>query len=172
MPMISRLRVSFVSLRHICGSLIGGDTPLQIRNPAADLLVFTGQLIIIFGLLALGLFQTPIRDQILRGIMGLPPELAAYCEPAMSVSFVMAAFWSCTALFRGFLARARTTRSLAASGVLRIATAALAGMVSFVYPQVNGALLGISAWVLSYAVETGISSWRLIKLGWFVEQDK
>lgn len=148
------------------------QTLVARREDIRVMLVFTGQLIIIFGLLALGLFQTPIRDQILRGIMGLPPELAAYCEPAMAVSFVMAAFWSCTALFRGFLARARTTRSLAASGVLRIATAALAGMVSFVYPQVNGALLGISAWVLSYAVETGISSWRLIKLGWFVEQDK
>ena len=67
--------------------------------------VFTGQLIAIFTLLALALFQTPLRHDILRDVMGLTPELAAYCEPALAAAFVMAVFWSCTALFRGFLAR-------------------------------------------------------------------
>jgi Na+-driven multidrug efflux pump len=101
--------------------------------------------------------------------MGLTPELAAYSEPAMQIAFVMAVFWSCTALFRGFLAKARTTKSLAASGVLRVITAAVAGMYSLSHPELNGALLGVGAWILSYAVETVVSTWRLRKLGWYVE---
>jgi hypothetical protein len=101
--------------------------------------------------------------------MGLPPELAAYCEPALGIAFMMAAFWSSTALFRGLLAKARTTTSLAASGVLRIMTAAIAGSVSLAYPELNGGLLGVAAWTLSYAVEALVSSWRLRRLGWYVD---
>ena len=145
------------------------QTLVSRREDVRVMLVFTGQLIAIFALLALVLFQTPLRDGILSDVMGLTPQLARYCEPALAVSFVMAAFWSMTALFRGFLARARTTKSLAASGVLRIMVAAVAGSISIVYPHVNGALLGIGAWILSYALETAISTWRLRALGWFVE---
>ncbi|MGI9423570.1 MAG: hypothetical protein ACR2PA_10280 [Hyphomicrobiaceae bacterium] len=148
------------------------QTLVARREDIRVMLLFTGQLIALFALLAMGLFQTSLRDEILRGIMGLPPELAAYCEPALAFSFVMAAFWGSTALFRGFLARARTTRSLALSGILRIATAALAGSAGFAYPEVNGAVLGVTAWVLSYIVEMAISSWRLHQLGWFVEPAK
>lgn len=145
------------------------QTLVARREDVRMLLVFTGQLVALFTVLALVLFQTPLRDQILRGVMGLPPELAAYCEPALAVSFVMAAFWSCTALFRGLLAKARTTNSLAASGVLRIMTAAIAGSISLLQPDLNGGLLGVGAWIVSYAVETSVSSWRLRKLGWYVE---
>ena len=101
--------------------------------------------------------------------MGLTPELASYCEPAMAVAFVMAAFWSSTALFRGLLAKARTTKSLAASGILRIMVASAAASLSIVYPDLNGALLGVSAWILSYALETAISGWRLQRLGWYAQ---
>ena len=87
----------------------------------------------------------------------------------MNVSFVMAVFWSLTALFRGLLAKARTTTSLAASGILRIVTAAVAGVVGIAIPDVNGAMLGIAAWVLSYVVEAAISAWRLARIGWYAE---
>jgi hypothetical protein len=134
------------------------------------MIVFTAQLIAGFIVFALLLFQTPLRDVILRDVMGLTPELAAYCEPAMGMAFAMAAFWACTALFRGLLAKARTTTSLAAAGVLRVGTAAAAGTVSLAYPELNGGVLGVGAWVLSYVVETGLSSWRLRRLGWYVER--
>ena len=134
------------------------------------MMVFTGQLIAGFGIAALILFETPLRGMILTNVMGLTPELAAYSAPALTIAFVMAPFWACAALFRGLLARARTTLSLAASGVLRIASAGVAASTSFAYPEFNGAVLGIGAWVLSYAIETVISSWRLTRLGWFVEQ--
>lgn len=139
------------------------------REDVRVMCTFTIQLVVFFTLLALALFETPLRDTILYSIMGLSAELATYCEPALTVSFFMAAFWGCTALFRGLLAKARTTKSLAASGVLRVVTAAAVGFASLGYPELNGALLGISAWLLSYAIETMISSWRLRKLGWYVD---
>ena len=145
------------------------QTLLTRREDVRTMLVFTGQLVGFFTVLALVLFNTPIRDTILQDVMGLTPELAHYGEPAMAISFVMATFWSCTALFRGFLARARTTMSLAVSGILRILTAAGAGAISLADPTINGALLGVAAWILSYAVETAISAWRLRKLGWFAD---
>ena len=145
------------------------QTLVSRREDVRMMTVFTGQLIAGFIVVALLLFQTPLRDVILRDVMGLTPELAAYCEPAMGMAFAMAAFWACTALFRGLLAKARTTTSLAAAGVLRIGTAAAAGSVSLAYPELNGGVLGVGAWILSYVVETGLSGWRLRRLGWFVE---
>ena len=140
------------------------------RVDVNTMLVFSAQLIAVFTLLALVLFQTPLRDTVLRSLMGLTPELAAYSEQALAISFPMAAFWGCTALFRGLLAKARTTGSLAASGVLRIVTAAVAGSVALSNPDLNGAALGIAAWILSYAVETIVSLRRLRRLGWYVER--
>lgn len=131
--------------------------------------VFTAQLVAFFTVLALVLFATPMNTVILAGPMGLTPELTAYAAPAMAASFAVAVFWAATALFRGLLAKARTTTSLAASGLLRIATAAAAGAFSLADPGFNGALLGVLAWVLSYVVETTISAWRLNRLGWFVD---
>ncbi|MDX2159163.1 MAG: hypothetical protein SFW09_21875 [Hyphomicrobiaceae bacterium] len=145
------------------------QTMVARREDVRIMLVFTGQLVAFFTVLALALFQTPLRDKILRGVMGLTPELATYAEPAMGLSFLLAGFWSCTALFRGLLAKARTTSSLAASGVLRVMSAGVAGAISLAHPDINGAVLGIAAWIVSYAIETVVSSWRLSKLGWYVE---
>lgn len=140
------------------------------RQDVTVMVVFAVQLVAFFTLLALVLFHTPLRHVILRGLIGLTPELAAYAEPALAISFAMAAFWGCTALFRGLLAKARSTGSLAASGILRIVTAAVTSSIALVRPDLNGAALGIAAWTLSYAVETAVSSWRLRKLGWYVEK--
>lgn len=129
---------------------------------------FTAQLVILFGLLAVVLFHTPIREQILVVVMGLTPELAAYCEPGLQIALLMVAFWACSALFRGLLAKARSTMALALGGALRLLTVAAVSALGLSYPEVNGALLGVAAWILSYAVETCISAWRLRKIGWFV----
>lgn len=146
------------------------QTLVARREDVRTIIVFGTQLVGLFALLALVLFQTPLRNSILRGLIGLTPELAMYAEPAMAISFAMAAFWGCTALFRGLLATARTTGSLAASGVLRIAIAALASSIVFVEPDINGAVLGVAAWMLSYATEAAVSTWRLRRLGWYVER--
>ena len=145
------------------------QTLVSLREDVRVMLVFTAQLIMIFIVLSLLLFETSLRDVVLFDIMGLTPSLSAYCEPAVRICFLMAAFWALTALFRGLLAKARTTTSLAVSGVLRIASAVAAGSLSLVYPDVNGALLGVAAWVFSYMVESAFSGWRLIRIGWFVQ---
>jgi hypothetical protein len=143
------------------------QTLVTRREDVRVMFVFMAQLIAGFTVLALALFQTPLRDTILRDIMGLTPELTVYCEPAMGAAFTMAVFWACTALFRGLLAKARTTSSLATAGVLRVVTAMAAGSISLSYPDLNGGLLGVFAWVLSYLVESGLSGWRLRRIGWF-----
>lgn len=145
------------------------QTLVARRADIRTMFVFTAQLIVVFGVLALVLFETPLRESILRSVIGLTPELAAYSEPALVLALVLVPFWSLTALFRGLLAKARTTGSLAASGILRIMSAAAAGTITLASPDVNGAFLGVAAWILSYAVETVISTWRLRRIGWFVE---
>ena len=146
------------------------QTLVARREDVRVMLTFSLQLVAFFTLLALVLFHTPLRDTILRRLMGLPPELAAYAEPALAISFVMAVFWGGTALFRGLLAKARFTGSLAASGLLRIATAAITGSAALAHPDMNGAALGMVAWILSYVVEAGVSTWRLRRLGWYVQR--
>ena len=37
-------------------------------------------------------------------------------------------------------------------------------------PDLNGATLGVVAWMLSYAVEAAVSTWRLRRLGWYAER--
>ena len=146
------------------------QTLVSRREDVRTMFVFAGQLVAAFTVLPLVLFHTPLSDTVLRGIMGLDPELTAYSEPAMRLAFVMAVFWSTTALFRGLLAKARSTTSLAASGVLRILTAAAAGSFSLAHPEINGAFLGVAAWILSYVIETAVSTWRLRQLGWYAER--
>lgn len=162
--LVSLLMAPMRTLTQSAQTLVGR------REDVRTLANFTGQLVAVFTLLALILFETPLSAVILQGVMGLSPELANYSEPAMSLAFLMAGFWSATALFRGLLAKARTTGSLAASGVLRVLTAAAAGSLSLAHPEINGAVLGVAAWILSYAVETVISWWRLARIGWFVEK--
>jgi hypothetical protein len=144
------------------------QTLVTRREDVRVMFVFMAQLIVGFMVLALVLFQTSLRDGILRDVMGLTPELTAYCEPAVGAAFTMAAFWACTALFRGLLAKARTTTWLAIAGVLRVATAVAVGSISLGYPDLNGGLMGVAAWVLSYVVESCLSGWRLRRMGWFV----
>ncbi|MGD9803518.1 MAG: hypothetical protein AB7E81_18750 [Hyphomicrobiaceae bacterium] len=145
------------------------QTLVARREDVRTMLVFAAQLIVIFAALAFVLFETPLRERILRGVMGLTPELATYAAPALVLSLILAPFWSLAALFRGLLAKARTTGSLAASGILRILSAAVASSTMIAWPDVNGAFVGVLVWTLSHAVETAISTWRLRRLGWFVE---
>jgi progressive ankylosis protein len=145
------------------------QTLVARREDVRTMLVFTSQLVAIFTVLALALFQTSLRETVLHDVMGLTPELAAYCAPAVGIAFLMAAFWSSAALFRGLLAKARTTTSLAFSGSLRIITAGLIASLSLAYADFNGALLGVAAWIGSYVVEALFSAWRLRRLGWYTE---
>ncbi len=162
--LVSLLMAPVRNLAQSAQTLVGRREDVRI------MIMFAAQLVAFFTLLAFVLFHTSLRDVVLKGLMGLTPELASYAEPALAISFAMAAFWGCTALFRGLLAKARSTGSLAASGVLRIVTAAITSSIALTNPDTNGAALGIAAWILSYVVEAAVSTWRLRQLGWYVER--
>jgi progressive ankylosis protein len=108
--LVSLLMAPERNLAQLAQTLVGR------REDVSILVVFSAQLVTFFTLLALVLFHTPPRDTILRGLIGLTPELASYAEPALAISFTMVAFWGCTALFRGLLAKALTTDHLRPAG--------------------------------------------------------
>ena len=137
------------------------QTLVASRADAHVLLVFTLQLAAIFGAVAVVLFHTPLESWVLDTVMGLTPALGRYCAPAMQLAFLMAFFWALAAYLRGLLAGARSTTMLAITGVLRVATVAAVGTLTFVAPDLNGAVLGLGAWILAYAAETAVLGWRV-----------
>lgn len=133
-----------------------GQTLTGSPADAGVLFRFALQLAAGFALLAVALFWTPLNAVILEGIIGLSTEMAGYSAPAMRIACVMALFWALAALCRGLLAGARSTHMLALTALLRLGTAAAAGMLTLFVPTVNGAVLGLSAWILAYAVEVAV----------------
>ena len=122
---------------------------------------FAVQVVVAFALIAVGLFDTPVSHVVLERLMGLSPELEAACAPAMRFAFVMAAAWGFSALLRGFLAGARRTGSLALTGAGRLAVAALVGVFALAANDLDGAVLGLTAWFAGYAAEAAYLAFRL-----------
>ena len=139
-------------------------TAQTLARTAADraaLRRFAVQVVVVFALIAVGLFDTPVSHVVLGRLMGLSPELEAACAPAMRFAFVMAAAWGFSALLRGFLAGARRTGSLALTGVGRLAVAALVGVFALAANDLDGAVLGLTAWFAGYAAEAAYLTFRL-----------
>ena len=126
------------------------------RTPAdAGVLVrFTAQLTGVLALVSIVLFSTPLQESALIGVMGLGDNLYRYCLPAMELAFLMAGAWSFSALFRGLMAGARNTATLALTGGARLLVAVAACLL--VAPETNGVLLGFWVWVLGYVIEIAI----------------
>lgn len=134
---------------------------LADRRP---LFVFSLHLIGFFGSLGFVLFHTPLSDLVLSGAMGLKPELQAYCAPALKLAFLMAAAWAWSALFRGLLAGGRNTTMLAASGLSRIAVAALMSSTVLVFADANGAVVGTIGWMAGFAAEATLLALQLRRI--------
>lgn len=131
-------------------------TAQTLARSVADqgaLLRFAAQAVIVFALIALGLYGTPMRDVILEQWMGLSPELEAACAPAMRFAFLMAAAWGFSALLRGFLAGERRTTSLAFTGGVRLVVPALVAGATLFTHDLDGAALGLFAWFSGYGAE-------------------
>jgi O-antigen/teichoic acid export membrane protein len=137
------------------------QTLVETRHDARVLLVFSLQLALVFAVIAVVLFNTPLEHRVLADVMGLSPALAAYSAPAVSVAFLMAFLWASSALARGLLANQRRTRSLAFTAGLRVGTACLVGSVIVWHPGANGALVGLTAWMAAYGAEVLVLGWRL-----------
>jgi len=129
---------------------------------------FIPVLIGFFGLLGFILFNSPLEAFVLQDAMGLRGELRAYCLPALKLAFLMAAAWAYSALFRGLLAGAQNTTMLAVSGLSRIAVAVLIASLGFVFAgangAVNGAVIGIIAWMAGYGLEAVLLALQLRRM--------
>ena len=139
-------------------------TAQTLARTAADraaLRRFAVQVVTVFALIAIGLFDTPVSHFVLGRLMGLSAELEAACAPAMRFAFVMAAAWGFSALLRGFLAGARRTGSLALTGAGRLVVAALVGTAAFTASDLDGAQLGLAAWFAGYGAEAAYLALRL-----------
>ena len=79
----------------------------------------------------------------------------------MKWAFLVAGGWGFAALFRGLLAAARRTGTVAASALARLITVGLLGMGVFVWPGLNGAVFGMLLWALAFAVECAVLGTRL-----------
>ncbi|MEM7252040.1 MAG: hypothetical protein AAF493_11490 [Pseudomonadota bacterium] len=137
------------------------QTAQTLARTVADarvLIWFTVQLSSVFALISIVLFWTPLESWVLADVMGLKPELQRYCLFAMQLAFLMAAMWSFSALFRGLTAGTRDTRSLALTGGARLLVAVALSMTALADPTINGATIGLIAWVAGYATEVAILS--------------
>jgi Na+-driven multidrug efflux pump len=140
------------------------QTLVQTVADRRPLVIFALQLIAGFGAIALLLFHTPLEDPVLAGAMGLKPALQDYAAPALKLAFLMSAAWAFSALFRGLLAGARSTTMMAVSGVSRIAVAALLSSSVLVFAGLNGAVVGLVAWMAGYACEAALLGYALKRL--------
>jgi Na+-driven multidrug efflux pump len=142
-----------------------GQTLARTRQDVRVLMRFAGWLGGFFTLLVGGVFFSPLGDRVLQGVMGLTPELAAYSAPAAMLAFLVAGFWAYAALFRGLLAGARRTHTIAVSALVRIALVIGLGAITLLRPDINGAVFGILVWGFTFAVETLILGSRLRRRG-------
>ena len=139
------------------------QTLVETRADVRVMLQFALQLTAGFSVLALVLFNTSLQHWVLSRVMGLNDELAAYCSPAVSFAFAMAIVWALSALCRGLLANQRRTRSMGVTALVRLLAAILVGSILLVRPQMNGAVVGLGAWMLAYLLEVLVLGRRLMQ---------
>ena len=106
---------------------------------------FAWQVEAVFVVLLALLFFTPLRWWVLDSVMGLNAELASTVAPGLLLTVLTCVFWGYSALFRGLLAVARTTRPIALASGIRLGVVVLLGVVSLSFPGVNGAVFGAVA---------------------------
>ena len=140
------------------------QTLVKSNSDRRTMFVFVLHLVGFFGLIGILLFHTPLERFVLVDAMGLKDVLRDYCLPALQMSFLMAAAWAYSALFRGLLAGAQNTTILAISGLSRIAVAALISGAIFFISDVNGAVVGIIGWMAGYGIEAIFLVFQLRKM--------
>ena len=137
------------------------QTLVKTISDRRPIFIFALHLIGFFGLVGFVLFHTPLEVFVLVEAMGLQPELRNYCGPALKLAFLMSAAWAYSALFRGLLAGVQNTTMRAASGVTRVAVAALISSISLLFVTANGAVIGLIGWMAGYVAEAGLLALQL-----------
>ena len=134
---------------------------LKDRQDLRTMFHFTFGLILFYCALIFVLFYTPLSEWILGVVLGLTAELSGYCNHAVKLMFLVAIFWASTAALRGALASIRKTFVIAVSAGVRLVVTAGIGGFAFLYPSLNGAVLGVFAFAGAFLVETILLGWYL-----------
>ena len=136
-----------------------------VRNRAdmRVILTFAHRLTLVYALLVGCLFYTPMRDVILKGVMGLPDKLSAYATPGVQMILLVVVVWGYSSLFRGLLSAMRKTQIIAASAVIRLLVVFSVGSITLFAPNLNGAAIGVAAIGCAFLSEVLILGW-IVKL--------
>ncbi len=135
---------------------------VHTRADMRVILLFAHRLTLVYALLVGCLFYTPMRDVVLKGIMGLPDKLSAYATPGVQMILLVAIMWGYSSLFRGLLSAMRKTKVIAGSAVIRLLVVIAVGSVTLLAPNLNGAAVGVAAIGCAYLSEALILGWRLL----------
>ncbi len=131
------------------------------REDLPAMFQFTFGLILFYCGLIFVLFYTPLNELILGAMMGLTAELSGYCKNAVRLIFLIAIFWATAATLRGTLSSMRKTFVIAVSAGVRLVVFAGIGFLAFLYPHLNGAVLGVFSFAGAFAAETILLGWYL-----------
>ncbi len=131
------------------------------RDDMRVMLKFAHRLTLVYAVLVVGLFYTPMRDVILGNIMGLPPQLSSYAAPGVQMLLFVVVVWGYSSLFRGLLSAMRKTQIIAGSALIRLLVVISVGSVTLFAPDLNGAAVGVAAVGCAFLAEILILGRRL-----------
>ena len=158
----SIVRVLLSPLRNL---ILTAQTLLHVRADIHVLVVFAGQVAVIFCFTMLLFFIPPVRNWILFEVIGLPLEIATQVASALQVSSLLALCMAAACLTRGLLIVSHNTGVIAITSVLRLAAVVVAGVLGVTLGATNGAMLGIIALIAAFATEAVILTSYLLRLG-------
>ena len=131
------------------------------RKDMYVMLQFSHRLALVYSVLVIGLFYTPMRDVILSSVMGLPPKLSEYAAPGVQMLLLVVIVWGYSSLFRGLLSAMRKTQVIAGSAAIRLVVVIAVGSVTLIAPHLNGAAVGVAAVGFAFLAEVLILGWRV-----------
>jgi len=132
------------------------------RHDMRVMLSFAHRVTLVYVVLVGILFYTPVREVILRGIIGLPETLSSYAAPGVQMVLLVVVAWGYASLFRGLLSAIRRTGAIAASAVMRLVVVTIVGSVTLIAPDLNGAAVGVAAIGAAFLTEMLILGLRLV----------
>jgi Na+-driven multidrug efflux pump len=135
------------------------------REDMCVMLQFAHRLTLVYSVLVLGLFYTPMRDVILSSIMGLPGKLSSYATPGVQMLLFVVIVWGYSSLFRGLLSAMRKTQIIAGSAMIRLLVVIAVGSVTLFAPNLNGAAVGVAAVGCAFLAEVLILGWSVTQYG-------
>jgi Na+-driven multidrug efflux pump len=123
---------------------------------------FAVHLAVFFGL-TMCVFQIDMaRVYALENVMGLPPSMADYIAPALLLTPLLALCMTAAAFARGQLLASRKTTAIAVASATRILAVGVLGAIALSLTDANGAVVGISALIASFATEAIILGGRVL----------